>query len=185
MCCASELAGHPNSFHAALCMSARKPQQHQKQRGKRLKSYLQKRIICNASVLYLNKKLVTFSRSTVAVFCAHDVRCEIEAALAFVLTEPRLCTPGPRARDPARSPRSQRGAQQHSRGGGQGRRTHALDGCIRAGTPVAMYQSCRARQGLRCCTPSAGWVARISAQVGTAACIRGSGCLYVRVCLLC
>ena len=69
--------------------------------------------------------------------------------------------------------------------GGQGRRTHALDGCIRAGTPVAMYQSCRARQGLRCCTPSAGWVARISAQVGTAACIRGSGCLYVRGCLLC
>ena len=107
------------------------------------------------TILYLNKKLVTFSRSTVAVFCAHDVRCEIEAALAFVLTEPRLCTPGPRARDPARSPRSQRGAQQHSRGGGQGRRTHALDGCIRAGTPVAMYQSCRARQGLRCCTPSA------------------------------
>ena len=71
-------------------------------------------------ILYLNKKLVTFSRSTVAVFCAHDVRCEIEAALAFVLTEPRLCTPGPRARDPARSPRSQRGAQQHSRGGARG-----------------------------------------------------------------
>ena len=138
------------------------------------------------NILYLNKKLVTFSRSTVAVFCAHDVRCEIEAALAFVLTEPRLCTPGPCARDPARSPRSQRGAQQHSRGGEPGE-AHS-----RTGRLHKSRDTCCDVPELPCETRlevlhSVSWLGRPHL------CASGYGCMhpwlrvsfYVRVCLLC
>ena len=117
----------------------------------------------------------------------------------MVLTEPCLGTPGPRARDPAPSPRSQQ-QQRGAKGGTAAEGTaqaHLMaglstEGAWHLGSPFARtecsFKVCPPRQGLRCSSAAPGFIhsadapwsaASVAQGVFLLQAIRTSGCVSI------